>query len=110
LDRKNNNGVSALMETAKSEHSAVLNLLITKGADVNAKGIQGHTALIFASYNRRLENVKLLLEAGADPDATAADDDDPNAKRYDASKFATPEIYDLIQDAKNRAKQRKLNP
>lgn len=106
LDRKNNNGVTALMETAKSEHSAVLKLLITKGADVNAKGIHGHTALIFASFNRRLENVKLLLEAGANPDATAADDDDPDAKRYDASKFATPEIYDLIQDAKNKAKQR----
>jgi ankyrin repeat protein len=42
---------------------------IILGADVNAKSRYGCTALMWASYNGRLEVVKELIEAGADVNA-----------------------------------------
>lgn len=43
--------------------------LLEAGADINAKGEYGWTALMYASRLGHIETVKLLLEAGADPNA-----------------------------------------
>ena len=48
-------------------------LLIQKGADVNRKDEKGSTPLMIAAYLKDKENVKRLLNAGAD--ATAVNQD-----------------------------------
>ena len=45
----------------------VVEFLITKGADVNAKDRGGYTPLFYAVWHNREEAAKLLLDKGADP-------------------------------------------
>jgi ankyrin repeat protein len=47
----------------------IVKLLIEAGADVNAKDLQGDSALMWASYNSQLDIIKLLIEAGTDVNA-----------------------------------------
>ena len=47
-----------------------LKALIAAGADVNAKGKAGKTALLVAAENGQVDNVNLLIAAGADVNAT----------------------------------------
>jgi uncharacterized protein len=48
--------------------TAVLELLIAHGADVNAVNQHGETALIKAAWSGCVENLEVLLEHGADPE------------------------------------------
>jgi ankyrin repeat protein len=48
----------------------VVQLLIERGADVNRKHYNGMTPLMSASYTGRLDNIRLLLAAGAKLNAT----------------------------------------
>ena len=61
------NGVSALMLAASSNHDpAVIALLVSAGADVNARSVTGETALIYAAEsNPNPGTVLALLKAGA---------------------------------------------
>jgi len=54
-----------LIEAARRGDTAAVQSLLTKGADVNAKGRNGATALIWASENGHLEVVQALLAKGA---------------------------------------------
>lgn len=56
-----------LIEAAKEGNAETAVSLISEGADVNACGSGGWPALTHAVCNNRLEMVKLLLKAGADP-------------------------------------------
>ena len=58
----------------QGDHVAVARL-IGKGADIKGKSAQGLTALHAAVYDPRL--TKLLLDAGADPNAALADGKTP---------------------------------
>ena len=59
----------SLVSVAESgDHTAALALL-KQGADANARGPDGSTALLWAVYNRDVELAKQLIEAGADVDA-----------------------------------------
>jgi ankyrin repeat protein len=51
---------------AEKMTAKIAELLITKGADVNAKTDDGSTALILAAQNGNMEMVKLLLQKAAD--------------------------------------------
>ena len=62
-----------LIVAARLADVSVCDLLISKGAEVNARDRIGQTALMGAAARGRLELVKLLLDEGAD--ATASDDD-----------------------------------
>jgi uncharacterized protein len=56
----------SLLETAESgDHIAAMRLLSTKGADVNATGADGTTAIMYAASNGDLELVRALIKAGA---------------------------------------------
>lgn len=56
-----------LIEAAKEGNTDTAAFLISEGVDVNACGGGGWPALTHAVCNNRLEMVKLLLKAGADP-------------------------------------------
>ncbi len=47
------------------DHAAAMRMLGTKGVDVNAKGADGSTAIMFAASNGDLELVRALIKAGA---------------------------------------------
>jgi ankyrin repeat protein len=59
---------SLLAAAEAADHAAAVALL--KGADVNARGPDGATALLWASYNGDVDLVKRLIAAGADVNAT----------------------------------------
>ena len=58
-----------LMVASKNGHTEIVQLLLEKGAYVNAKDNYGETALMLAAANGRTEIVQLLLEKGADVNA-----------------------------------------
>ena len=56
-----------LLETAESgDHTEAMRLLSAKGANVNATGADGSTAIMYAAANGDLELVRALIKAGAD--------------------------------------------
>lgn len=59
----------ALMQASSNGQTEVVKLLLNAGANVNAKGEYGNTALISAVEGEHPETVKLLLKAGADVNA-----------------------------------------
>ena len=60
---------SALREAAVKGQSAVVRLLIDRGADINLKGHMGQTPLHAAAASKHPALAKLLLERGADHSA-----------------------------------------
>jgi ankyrin repeat protein len=58
------------MLVAYNGHRAVAEFLLDQGAPVDARNGQGRTALMFAATGSFPETVALLLERGADPNAT----------------------------------------
>jgi ankyrin repeat protein len=66
---KDLSGRTPLMIAADEDREDVVSALLRRGADVNAKDGSECMALIYASSSRMM---KLLLDAGADPNATVA--------------------------------------
>ncbi|OJJ51843.1 hypothetical protein ASPSYDRAFT_96116 [Aspergillus sydowii CBS 593.65] len=66
LSGRDSNGNSTLIMAAAEESSAIVALLLERGAKVNAVNCHGTSPLMEAVFWGRLENVKLLLENGAD--------------------------------------------
>jgi uncharacterized protein len=57
----------ALITAASLGYSEVVRLLLTNGADVNARDAGGGTALIWACNGGHIDCTRLLFAAGADP-------------------------------------------
>ena len=57
----------ALMYASTINALDSMKALITDGAKLEAKDIQGHTALTYAVLNENIDAVKLLIESGAKP-------------------------------------------
>ena len=57
--------MTALMWAARNGRKDVVQVLLEKGADVNAKDKQGKNALDLARYYRQEHTKELLLKAGA---------------------------------------------
>src|SRR5580658_998270 len=54
-----------LAAAESGDHAAAIRLAATKGANVNATGADGSTALMYAAANGDLELVRALIKAGA---------------------------------------------
>ena len=60
---------TALHHASQSGRTGIVELLLSKGADVRARDFYGETPLHYAVDSGNLEVVKLLVEAGSDLDA-----------------------------------------
>jgi ankyrin repeat protein len=65
--RQRSNGASLLMLAIRAGLPSFASLLIDRGADINAKSMEGDTPLMNAVQVNDIETVKLLLEQGANP-------------------------------------------
>ncbi len=71
INYKDPDGVTPLMEAARFNYLDIVELLVKKGADVNAADDKGSTALHYAVYGRRLaeRTIRHLCQNGADINA-----------------------------------------
>ena len=86
--------LSAFDKDIKSSRADYIRLLISEGADVNAKGKNGMTPLLYASQHEIWEVVTLLVKAGADVNARFTDGTTP--LMHAAGNSSTPEIVQLL--------------
>ncbi|KAF7585248.1 hypothetical protein BBP40_011595, partial [Aspergillus hancockii] len=66
INKKDNSGATALMWASQNGYCKTVELLLEKGADVNAQGGDYGTALQAASFEGHKQIVQMLLEKGAD--------------------------------------------
>jgi ankyrin repeat protein len=57
--------VVPLADAARQGDAAIVDMLLARGADVNARGEEGETALMWAASGGKLDMVKRLIDAGA---------------------------------------------
>jgi ankyrin repeat protein len=69
VNATDSNGEGSLMYAVKHGHCAMAELLLEKGADVNARGGDYNNALQAASYGGHEQIVKMLLDKGANVNA-----------------------------------------
>ncbi|MEO8052741.1 MAG: ankyrin repeat domain-containing protein [Acidobacteriota bacterium] len=72
-------GQNALMWAAAEGHPDVVDLLIQKGANVNAASKSGFTPVVFATMKNDRASVQRLIQAGADPNYALPDKDKTEA-------------------------------
>ena len=72
---KTKNGETALMDASREGHVEIVQAILDKGTNVNAKDDWGRTALMLASQKGHKDHVELLLAKGADVNARASNGD-----------------------------------
>lgn len=97
-DAADANGVRAIHYAAGEPDQALLRTLIVAGADVNAKGRAGKTPLMEAARLGMLQNVKILIDAGAK--LNVSDDNDRNVVMFGAmAPQSSLEIVKLLHES-----------
>jgi ankyrin repeat protein len=93
------NGETPLIAAARAGFQDAVEWLVSLGAKVDADNRAGETALIIAVQRRQIPIVRVLLDAGADPDKA------DSVAGYSARDYAkrdnrTPEMLRLIEAKK----------
>ena len=93
-------GWAPLLYAAYNGHTAIVEYLLKRGADINAKTENGLTALFFASRFGHIEIIKVLLKNEADP--TVVSENMETAVDW-ALKSENTDIADLLRAAGGRS-------
>jgi ankyrin repeat protein len=93
-------GWPPLSYAAFNGHTAIVDYLLKRGAEIDAKTQNGSTALFFAARFGHIEAVKLLLKNEADP--TIANENGETAVDW-AMKNKHTDIEDLLRAAGGRS-------
>ena len=92
-------GETPLMAAARVGFRDAAEWLVGLGAKVNAANRAGETALIIAVQRRQVPIVRVLVDAGADPDRTDSVAGD-SARDYAKRDNRTPELLRIIEAKK----------
>ena len=93
-------GWAPLLYAAYNGHTAIVEYLLKRGADINAKTENGLTALFFAARFGHIEIIKVLLKNEADP--TVVSENMETAVDW-ALKSENTDIADLLRAAGGRS-------
>eukprot|EP00931_Biecheleriopsis_adriatica_P077421 TRINITY_DN5099_c0_g1_i1.p1 TRINITY_DN5099_c0_g1~~TRINITY_DN5099_c0_g1_i1.p1 ORF type:complete len:1103 (+),score=207.46 TRINITY_DN5099_c0_g1_i1:37-3309(+) len=105
VHEKNDLGETALLVAAKHGKKDVIQILLTRGADIEARDKEGHTALLVASMSIICDTVQLLLDRSADIEAS--DNCAKTSLCWAASKGNRDVVQLLLErDAKLEAKDK----
>lgn len=96
IDKQDTNKDTALSWAAWMGHIETVELLLERGADINARGMADRTPLGWATKGHRMEVVHLLLEKGAD---THLRDEDGKTPAEIADEAGRASIAMIIRDA-----------
>jgi cytohesin len=91
-------GLTALCKAAENGDRALVQILISHGANLNAAGIIGCTPLHYAVHGPHTSIVEILLSAGADPGARGPDGAYPPPPLLTAAIESHTEIARLLLD------------
>jgi serine/threonine-protein phosphatase 6 regulatory ankyrin repeat subunit B len=102
INAKDNMGKTALMHTqgymySRSSSLAAGKYLIATGASINDVNAKGQTPLMLAAQRNYLEEVKILLEAGARASINARDNEGKTALMYVKSELYDDASADIIR-------------
>lgn len=65
-DLIHSSSMTLLMNSSSRKMPQILHKIISLGANIDKEDSEGYTALIYAAKNSQVENIKILLSAGAD--------------------------------------------
>jgi len=93
-----NGGQSALMWAASQRHSAVVEELVRRGADVHAGSKTGFTPLMFAAQQDDVESARILISAGANPNEVRPKSGNSYTPLIIASAMGNAKVAELLLD------------
>jgi ankyrin repeat protein len=96
LNQPGRMGTTPLFIACANGHTAIIEMLLRAGADMNLAMEDGSTPIFIASFSGEVEAVRLLIEAGADVNKPRHDGDTPF---FIASREGHLEIVDLLVQA-----------
>jgi len=105
INKRNLEGITALMCAAGNGHLELVQYLLDNGAHINARSTEGGTALYFAFFHGHHKVANLLLERGADPRISLSgillkiDEDQQPPIRASILKYAEEKRYLTTQKA-----------
>ena len=96
IEERKMDGCSALMVSAQLGHSAIVKMLLDKGANVEAKANGGDTPLHRAVVGGLKRIVQMLLDKGADPNVVSKDGCTPLHRAVQAMPLRASRKYPML--------------
>ena len=88
----------AAVSTDREDKPALIEMLLSFGADIEQRGFNDYTPLHYAVRSRDWQSVKVLLDHGADPHARTRIDD-CSTPLEDAARHGPAEIAEMLRRA-----------